>query len=169
MLEAIANAMLAARAALAQRYGELHKKMLGIVRQDEVCRRLMSVPGVGALVAITYRSAVDDPNRIQRSKGAGALFGLTPKKYKSGEQDRTGGITRTGDEMVRTALYEAANVMLTRTTRFSSLKRWAIEVAKRRGLKRARVALARKLAVILHRMWVDGSTFRWTRLKPVMA
>jgi transposase len=169
MLEAIANAMLAARAVLAQTYGELHKKMLGIVRQDEVCRRLMSVPGVGALVAITYRSAVDDPNRIQRSKGAGALFGLTPKKYKSGEQDRTGGITRTGDEMVRTALYEAANVMLTRTTRFSSLKRWAIEVAKRRGLKRARVALARKLAVILHRMWVDGSTFRWTRQKPVMA
>jgi transposase len=71
--------------------------------------------------------------------------------------------------MVRTALYEAANVMLTRTTRFSSLKPWAIEVAKRRGLKRARVVLARKLAVILHRMWVDGSTFRWTKLKPVMA
>jgi transposase len=94
----------------------------------------------------------------------GALFGLTPKKYQSGETDVTGGITRVGDESVRAALYEAANVLLSRVTRFSALKRWGMDIAKRRGLKRAKVALARKLGVILHRMWVDGTSFRWTKV-----
>jgi transposase len=143
--------------------------MLRIVRDDEICRRLMSTPGVGPLVAITFKSAIDDPGRIAKSKTIGALFGLVPKKYQSGERDVSGGITRTGDESVRTALYEAANVMLTRTTRFSGLKRWALEVAKRRGLKRARVALARKLGVVLHRIWIDGTTFRWTKPNPAIA
>jgi transposase len=139
------------------------------LEEDEICRRLMTIPGVGPLVAITFKSAIDDPGRIAKSKTVGALFRLVPKKYQSGERDVSGGITRTGDESVRTALYEAANVMLTRTTRFSSLKRWALEVAKRRGLKRARVALARKLAVVLHRIWVDGTTFRWTKPNPAIA
>jgi hypothetical protein len=125
--------------------------MLAFVREDAVCRRLMTVPGVGPVVAVTFKSAVDDPSRITKSKAVGALFGLTPKKYQSGEKDVTGGITRTGDEMVRTALYEAANVLLSRITRFSKLKRWGIDVAKRRGSKRAKVALARKIGVILHR------------------
>src|SRR6476659_4549305 len=139
------------------------------VREDAVCRRLMTVPSVGPLVAITYKSAMDDPSRIAKSKAAGALFGLTPKKYQSGEKDVTGGITRTGDEMVRTALYEAANVLLSRITRFSKLKRWGMDVAKRRGSKRAKVALARKIAVILHRMWIDGTTYRWAEAKPIAA
>src|SRR6266702_2956439 len=130
---------------------------------------LMTVPGVGPLVAITYKSAMDDPSRIAKSKAAGALFGLTPKKYQSGEKDVTGGITRAGDEMVRTALYEAANVLLSRITRFSKLKRWGMDVAKRRGSKRAKVALARKIAVILHRMWIDGTTYRWAEAKPIAA
>ena len=98
-----------------------------MVREDAVCRRLMTVPGVGPLVAMTYKSAIEDPSHITKSKAAGALFGLTPKKYQSGEKDITGGITRTGDEMVRTALYEAANVLLGRITRFSKLKRWGLE------------------------------------------
>ncbi len=161
-LERIAEAMLSARAALKAEYEKLHKAVLAIVREDSICRRLMTVPSVGPLVAITYKSAMDDPNRIAKSKAAGALFGLTPKKYQSGEKDVTGGITRTGDEMVRTALYEAANVLLSRITRFSKLKRWGMDVAKRRGAKRAKVALARKIAVILHRMWVDGTVYRWT-------
>ena len=109
-LERIAGAMLSARATLKVEYEKLHKIVLAIVREDAVCRRLMTVPSVGPLVAITYKSAMDDPNRIAKSKAAGALFGLTPKKYQSGEKDVTGGITRAGDEMVRTALYEAANV-----------------------------------------------------------
>jgi transposase len=161
-LERIAGAMLSARAILKVEYEKLHKIVLTIVREDTVCRRLMTVPSVGPLVAITYKSAMDDPNRLAKSKAAGALFGLTPKKYQSGEKDVTGGITRAGDEMVRTALYEAANVLLARITRFSKLKRWGMDVAKRRGSKRAKVALARKIAVILHRMWVDGTTYRWT-------
>ena len=122
---------------------------------------MMTVPGVGALVAITFTSAIDDPARFRHSRTVGAHFGLTPKKYQSGETDVTGGVSKMGDTMVRTALYEAANVMLTRAGRFSTIKRWAMEVAKRRGMQRAKVALARKLACVLHRMWVDGSDFRF--------
>jgi transposase len=170
MLERVAGAMLSARATLQAEFNKLHKAMLSIVRADAVCRKfLMTAPGVGPVVAITFKSAVDDPTRIKKSKAAGALFGLTPRKYQSGETDVTGGITRVGDEMVRTALYEAANVMLSRTTRFSALKRWALDVAKRRGMKRAKVALARKLAVVLHRIWVNGSAFRWTKAQPATA
>lgn len=117
--------------------------------------------GPGALVAITFKSAVDNPWRFARSRVLGAYFGLTPRKYQSGETDVTGAISRVGDAMVRMTLYEAANVILSRVTRFSSLKRWALDVARRRGLKRAKVALARKLATVLHRMWVDGTSFRW--------
>lgn len=163
MLERIAEAMLQARDALRTEFGKLHRAMLAIVRGDEVCRRLMSVPGVGALIAITFTSAVDSPERFARSKALGAHFGLTPRKYQSGETDVTGAVSRVGDAMVRTALYEGAHILLTRAVRFSALKRWAMAVAKRRGMKRAKVALARKLAVILHRMWVDGTTFRWGR------
>ena len=168
-LERIARAMLSARATLKAEYEKLHKAVLAIVREDAVCRKLMTVPGVGPLVAVTFKSAVDDPSRITKSKAVGALFGLTPKKYQSGEKDITGGITRAGDAMVRTALYEAANVLLSRITRFSKLKRWGMEVAKRRGSKRAKVALARKIGVILHRMWVDGTTYRWREAKLIAA
>jgi transposase len=168
MLESLAEAMLMARKVLRTQFDTLHRQMLKIVREDAVCRRLMTVPGVGPVVAITFTSAIDDPGRFTHSKTVGAHFGLTPKKYQSGETDVTGGITRVGDALVRTALYEAANAMLQTTTRFSSLKRWALDVAKRRGLKRAKVALARKLATVLHRMWVDGTTFRWGK-EAVMA
>jgi transposase len=161
MLERVVEPMLRAREALRAEYHALHRAVLGLVRADATCRRLMTVPGVGALVAITFASAVDDPTRFGRSRAVGAHFGLTPKKYQSGETDVTGGISKVGDAMVRTALYEAANVMLTRTGRFSTLKRWALGVAKRRGMRRAKVALARKLATILHRIWVDGSSFRF--------
>ena len=161
MLETVIGAMLMAREGLQAEFLRLHKRMLVIVRADAVCRRLMTVPGVGALVSITFRTAVDDPGRFGRSKAVGAHFGLTPKKYQSGETDVTGGISKVGDAMVRTALFEAANAMLSRPTRFSALKRWAMQVAKRRGLKRAKVALARKLALVLHRMWADGTEFHW--------
>ncbi len=161
MLERVVEPMLRAREALRCEFHVLHRAVLAIVREDAVCRRLMSVPGVGALVAITFTSAVDDPARFRRSRSLGAHFGLTPKRYQSGETDVTGGISKAGDAMVRAALYEAANVMLTRASKFSSLKRWALEVAKRRGMRRAKVALARKLATVLHRLWVDGREFRF--------
>ena len=102
-------------------------------------------------------------HRFSSSKAVGAHFGLTPRKYQSGETDVTGSISKVGDAMVRTALFEAAHVMLTRASRFSSLKRWAVAVAQRRGMKRAKVALARKLGTVLHRMWVDGTEFRWSK------
>lgn len=130
---------------------------------------MMTVPGVGALVAVTFKVTVDDPGRFTASKAVGAHFGLTPKRYQSGEIDVTGGVSKVGDAMVRAALYEAANVLLSRTTRFSTLKRWALEVAKRRGVKRAKVALARKLASVLHRMWIDGSEFHWGKEAPAAA
>src|SRR3954451_8441880 len=161
MLERVVEPMLRAREALRCEYQVLHRAMLTIVREDATCRRLMGVPGVGPLVAITFTSAVDDPARFRRSRAVGAHFGLTPKKYQSGETDITGGISKVGDAMVRTALHEAANVMLTRAGRFSILKRWGLEVAKRRGVRRAKVALARKLATVLHRLWADRSEFRF--------
>ena len=161
MLERVVEPMLRAREALRAEYQVLHRAVLALVREDAPCRRLMGVPGVGALVAITFTSAVDDPARFRRSRAVGAHFGLTPKKYQSGETDVTGGISKAGDAMVRTALYEAANVMLTRAGKFSTLQRWALDVAKRRGMRRAKVALARKLSTVLHRMWVDGAGFRF--------
>ena len=169
MLRRVADARLAARAALRVQFDTLHRQMLAVVREDPVCHRLMTVPGVGARVAVTFKSAVDDPGRFTRSKAVGAHFGLTPKKYQSGATDSTGGISRVGDALVRTALYEAANAMLSHKVRFSSLKRWAMEVAKRRGQKRAKVALARKLAAVLHRRWVDGTAFRWGKAAAVVA
>ena len=162
MLETVVGSMLAARTALQAEFARLHRALLALVRADPVCRQLMSVPGVGAVVAITFRSGVDDPARFRRSRDVGPHFGLTPRKYQSGERDVTGSISKVGDRMVRTALYEAASVMLTRTGRMSPLKSWAMGVARRRGTRKARVALARKLGVVLHRMWVDGTSFRWT-------
>jgi transposase len=160
MLGTVIGAMLRARDGLRAEFVRLHRRMLAIVRDDAVCRRLMTAPGVGALVAVTFKTAVDDPGRFRTAEAVGAHFGLTPKRYRSGETDATGGISKVGDAMVRTALYEAANVMLTRTSRVSALKRWAVEVARRRGAKRAKVALARKLAGVLHRMWADATDFR---------
>jgi transposase len=169
ILEITIGSMLAARAALETEFKRLHRELLTLVRADPVCRQLMSVPGVGAIVAITFKSGVDDPTRFRRSRDVGPHFGLTPRKYQSGELDVTGSITKVGDRMVRTALYEAASVMLTRTVRFSPLKSWAMAVAARRGTKKARVALARKIAVILHRMWVDGTDFRWSNQETAIA
>jgi transposase len=121
----------------------------------------MSTPGVGAIVALTYASALDDPGRFKSSKMVGPHFGLTPKKHQSGETDITGRISKIGDKNVRTALYEAANVILTRPVKGSGLKSWATRLAKRGGMKKAKVALARKLAVIMHRMLVDGKPFNF--------
>jgi len=163
MLEPVTAAMLQARTSLRTEYAKLHRMLLRIVRDDTVCRRFMTVPGVAAVVAVTYKTAVDDPTRFGKSKELGPYFGLTPSKYQSGEVDWTGRISKVGDAMVRTALYEAANVILNRVTRFSTLKAWALRVVQLRGVKRAKVALARKLAVVLHRMWVDGTDFRWRK------
>jgi transposase len=162
-LAVLVEPLLVVRRALREQIGVLHRRLLAIVRDDDVCRRLMTVPGVGPVVALTYRATVDVPARFRKSKSVGAVFGLTCSRDQSGERDRPGAISRCGDEMMRAMLYEAAQAMLLRSAKWSWLKAWAMQIARRRGMKRAIVALARRLAVILHRIWVDGTEFRWTR------
>jgi transposase len=158
-LAVIADALLAARTVLARELDGFERRVRQLARADARTRLLMSAPGVGAIVALTYVAAIDDPGRFSSSKVAGAHFGLTPKRYQSGEKDVTGRISKIGDGGVRTALYEAANVILTRPVKGSALKSWAMRLANRAGMRKAKVALARKLAVILHRMLADGTTF----------
>lgn len=160
-LEVVAAALLAAHEVLLREFSGFEKRVRAMARFDGRARLLMSAPGVGAIVALTYVSAVDDPARFTSSKGVGAHFGLTPKKYQSGKTDVTGAISKIGDRSVRTALYEAAHTILTRSVKASGLKNWAMRLARRAGAKKAKVALARKLAVILHRMWVDGASFAY--------
>ncbi|MGZ3327152.1 MAG: transposase [Xanthobacteraceae bacterium] len=162
-LAVLVEPLLVVRRTLREQIGMLHRRLLAIARDDEVCRRLTTVPGVGPVVALTYRATVDVPARFRKSKSVGAVFGLTCARYQSGEIDRSGRISRCGDEMMRAMLYEAAHIMLVRSTKWSWLKAWAMQIARRRGMKKAIVALARRLAVIMHRIWVDGTEFRWTR------
>ena len=162
-LAMLVEPLLIVRRVLREQIGILHRRLLAVVREDDVCRRLMTVPGVGPVVALTFRVTVDVPARFRNSKSVGAAFGLTPSKYQSGESERTGGISRCGDEMMRVMLYEAAQTMLVVSTKWSWLKAWAMKIARHRGMKKAIVALARRLAVIMHRIWVDGTEFRWTR------
>ena len=158
-LQEVAEALLRVRAVLLKEFNGFEKRVRTMARHDARAELLMSAPGVGAIVSLTFASAIDDPGRFRSSKRVGAHFGLTPKKYQSGETDITGRISKTGDSGVRTALYEAAHIILTRPVKGSALKRWAARLAKRAGMQKAKVALARKLAVIMHRMLVDGTTF----------
>jgi transposase len=158
-LLAIVRPVLAVRAALLEQRAALHRMVLDVVRHETVCRRLMTVPGVGPVTALAFRAAVDQPERFARSRSVGAHLGLTPRRYQSGEVDRSGAIAKTGDTLARHALFEAATSMLVHASKPSTLRSWALEVAERRGLQKARVALARRLAVVLHRMWRDGTTF----------
>ena len=162
-LAEIIEPLLEARAKLRQNFAALHRKLLAIVRDDAVCRRLMSIPGVGPVVSLAYTATIDIPARFRSSKAVGPILGLTPALHELGESRRVGRISLCGDAMMRTLLYEAAEVLLKRVTKWSWLKAWAMGVARRRGLQRAIVALARRLAVIMHRIWRDGTEFRWTR------
>jgi transposase len=162
-LTVLVEPLLIVRRVLREQIGILHRRLLAIVRNDDVCRRLMTTPGVGPVVALTYRATVDVPARFRNSKAVGAVFGLTPSKYQSGEIDRMGSISKCGDAMMRTVLFEAAQAMMTRTIKWSWLKAWGMKIARHRGMKRAIIAVARRMAVIMHRMWVDGTEFQWTR------
>jgi transposase len=170
-LETIARALLAVRAVLLREFNGFEKSVRIMARSDARARLLMTTPAVGPIVALTYACAIDDPGRFKSSKAAGAHFGLTPRKYQSGETDITGRISKIGDAGVREALYQAAHVMLTKAVKgCSQLKSWAMRIARRAGMRKAKVALARKLAVILHRMLADGKPFNPTaRTKPVAA
>jgi transposase len=159
-LEVIAHALLAVRAVLWRELNGFERRLRTLARSDTRARLLMSTPGVGTIVALTYAAAIDDPSRFKSSKTVGAHFGLTPTKYQSGETDRTGRISKIGDGAVRAALYESAHIILTKPIKgCTDLKSWAMRIAKRAGMNKAKVALARKLAVIMHRMLANGTTF----------
>jgi transposase len=159
-LEALATSMLAVRATLRRELNGFERRLRALARSDARARLLMSAPGVGTIVSLTFAAAIDDPARFKSSKIVGAHFGLTPTKYQSGETDHSGRISKIGDASVRAALYEAAHVILTRPVKgCTALKSWAMRIAKRAGMNKAKVALARKLAVIMHRMLADGTPF----------
>ena len=153
--------LLDARLVLYRTFLELNNRTRKLAHQDRVCQGLMSAPGVGFITALTFKAGIDDPTRFKRSRTVGAHFGLTPRRFQSGEIDNPGHISRAGDPDVRRTLYTAANVLMTRSSQWSSLKVWGIQLAKTRGHRRAVVAVARKLAVILHRMWLHDAQFRW--------
>jgi transposase len=142
-------------------FRELDNRTRHMANTDPVCQCLMSAPGVGFITALTYKAGVDDPSRFKRSRTVPAHFGLTPRRFQSGEIDIDGHISRCGDQDVRCTLYTAANALMTRSSRWSSLKAWGMHKAKTRGHRRAVIAVARKLAVILHRMWLDDTQFNW--------
>lgn len=131
-------------------------------KQHMVCRHLMGIPGVGPMTAAAFVTAIDDPGKFRKSKSVGAFLGLTPRSYQSGEIDVSGRISKCGDQLARTYLYEAASSLLTRVKKWSALKAWGLRIAKRSGMRKAKVAVARKLAVIMHQMWTTGEAFRWS-------
>jgi transposase len=154
--------LLKAREAVERQILDLARKVLRLARNNAQVRRFMTAPGIGPLTALCFLATIDDPARFKRSRSVGAYAGLTTRRYASGETDWTGRISKCGDKMLRSYLYEVANVLLTRVAKWSALKAWGVRLAKRSGLRKAKVAVARKLAVILHRMWIEGTEFKWS-------
>jgi transposase len=151
--------LLKVRACILAEFRELDKKARSLAAQDAVCRLFMTIPGVGPLTALVYKSGIDDPQRFVKSANVGAHLGLTPRKYASGEIDYNGRITKCGDPLTRNHLYEAATVLMRRSMKASALKSWGTRIARRGSMKKAYVAVSRKLSVIMHRMWLDGTAF----------
>lgn len=154
--------MLAARSKLREQIVAFDKAIRAVVKESPACRLLMTAPGIGPVTVLAYVSAIEEPSRFSRSRSVGAHLGLTPQQYQSGETDRSGRISKCGDGLARLCLYEAATVILSRLKRPLALKSWAQNIAKRSGTSKARIALARKLAVILHRIWLSGEPFHWS-------
>lgn len=164
--QAVVEPLLRARAALIEEKNGIEDRLLAIAKDDPACRRFMTAPYVGPLTALMFKTAIDEPGRFVSSRGVAAHLGLTPRLHQSGEVTVLGRITRVGDAPTRTALYLAAMGQLKKNVRPNWLRTWALQVAERRGRKRAAVALARRLAVVLHRMWVSETDFRWDELAP---
>jgi transposase len=157
------TAMLEACHALAEQVSVLDKEIRRLVRQDEPCRRMMTAPGVGLLSALALRASLDDAGRFARSAEVGPYLGLTPSRWQTGATDRRGAITKQGDSLVRAYLYEAATSLLERQKRDCPLRRWGLAQQDRLGKRRTRVAVARKLAVLMHKLWRSGESFDWNR------
>jgi transposase len=161
VLRAIVAGLLAVHEQVEQQQAVLDRRVRAHAKADETTRRLMSVPGVGVVTALAFRHTIDDPTRFRSAQAVGAYLGPTPRRKQSGEQDYNGRISKWGDRLLRTYLFEAASVLLHRTQRWSALKAWGIRLMKRVGGKKAKVAVARKIAVILHCIWTDGTSFEW--------
>ncbi len=157
----VLDPLIGARAAIAVQLKAVSESVLKAAREDADVRRMMTVPGIGAMTALAFKAAIDDPKRFTSSTKVGPYLGLTPRQYQSGESEWFGGIGKTNDPLLRAYLYEAAGVLMTRVRRSCPLKAWAQRLAKRIGWKRASIAVARKLAVILHAIWRDGTEFEW--------
>lgn len=162
ILERAVLPLLGLREQLRTEIAEFDRLFLKITRDNDDARRLTTVPGIGPITALTFISVIDDPVRFRRSGSVGAYIGLTPRRYASGEVGRAGRISRCGDAMLRCYLFEAAGVLLTRVPKWCAIKAWGIKLVKRIGFKKAKIAVARKLATILHRMWCDGTDFQWS-------
>ncbi len=163
ILEAVAASLIAVHEVACAEAAVIDAELRAIARDSELAQRLMTVPGVGAIVALNFIATVDDARRFAKATDVGAYLGLTPRRYQSGEIDYSGRISKRGDGTMRKLLYEAANVLITRVQRFSPLKAWAVRLAARKGFKKAAVAAARKIAVVMLRLWRDGTTFAWTK------
>jgi transposase len=161
VLRSIVEGLLAVHEQVEGQQAVLDKRVRDEAKADETTRRLMSVPGVGVVTALAFRHTIDDPTRFRSAQTVGAYLGLTPRRKQSGEQDHNGRISKWGDRLLRTYLFEAASVLLHRTQRWSALKAWGTRLMKRVGAKKAKVAVARKIAVILHCIWTDGTQFEW--------
>jgi len=161
VLRPIVEGLLAVHEQVQEQQAVLDKRVRDAAKADETTRRLMSVPGVGVVTALAFRHTIDDPTRFRSAQAVGAYLGLTPRRKQSGEQDYNGRISKWGDRLLRTYLFEAATVLLHRTHRWSALKAWGVRLMKRVGAKKAKVAVARKIAVILHCIWTDGTSFEW--------
>ena len=161
-LAAVVEPLLKAREVIEQQVADLDRKVMRLARSEPQVRRFMTTPGIGPITALCYLATIDDPIRFNKSRNVGAYIGLTTRRYSSGEIDWTGRISKCGDKLLRSYLFEAANVLLTRVAKWSTLKAWGMRIAKRSGIRKAKVAVARKLAVILHRMWIDGTEFLWS-------
>ncbi len=157
---AIVDPLLAAWQAVREQIAVLDRRLIRLAKGDPTCRLLMTCPGVGVIVATSFAASIEAPEYFRRSRAVGAYFGLTPARHQSGETDRTGGISRRGDRLMRTYLFEAAASLLIRVRQASALKTWGRELAQRMGFKHAAAALARKLSVVLHAMWRSNTPFQ---------
>jgi transposase len=160
----VVDPLLAAHASIEKQLKAVSVSVLNAAREDADVRRMMTVPGIGAMTALAFKAAIDDPKRFTSSTKVGPYLGLTPRQHQSGESEWIGGIGKTNNPLLRSYLYEAAGVLISRVRRSCPLKEWAVRLAKRIGWKRASIAVARKLAVILHSIWRDGTVFEWHTL-----
>lgn len=160
-LEPLFAPLVASMEAIESQLRASNRLLEGRAAADPACSRLMSVPGVGPITALTFTASVEDPRRFARSEDIGAYAGLVPRRSQSGERDVQGHISKAGDSMLRKSLYEAANIILCRVQRPFALQKWGQRIAEAKGNRRARVAVARKLAVLLHSLWLNETEFRW--------